>query len=322
MVRRINLNHLVALIAVADAAGFRAAADRLHLTQSAVSSQIRALEERLGVSLFHRTTRSVRLTAEGRRLYTVARRTDREIGHVIEDLRASAALDRGRVEIASAGSVAASLLPEAIAAFRLRYPGIAFKVQDIDSTRVLVLVQSEEVDLGILSSLGPQRGVRTEPLLRDVFVAVVPATDHPLSRRAVVTLEELSRFPLLLNPPGAVLRDMVDRALRAAGLDVAPLHEAFSGLTLVAMVGHGLGVTVLPTLSLRGLDLSRCRVLQLRRPFGRQIVVARPSARSPSPATKAFLHFIRQRTASSTGGWRANAVPAARARLPGGGARP
>jgi DNA-binding transcriptional LysR family regulator len=300
MAHRVNLNHLGALIAVAEAPGFRAAADRLHVTQSAVSSQIRTLEERLGVVLFHRTTRSVKLSAEGRRLYAVARRMSTEIAQVVEDLRAGATLERGRVEIACTGSIAASLLPELMVAFGARYPGIVFKVQDVDSTRVLALVKQDEVDFGILSSLGPQRGVKIEPLFRDEFVAVVPAARHPLSRRATVSLSEVSRFPLLLNPPGAVLRDMVDRALHKAGLSVAPVHEAFSGLTLVAMVGQGLGVTVLPALSLHGLDLAKCRVLGLREDFDRQIVVARPSGRSPSPATTAFLQFLRGRSPRAT----------------------
>jgi LysR family carnitine catabolism transcriptional activator len=139
----------------------------------------------------------------------------------------------------------------------------------------------------------------------------VPAARHPLSKRSTVSLSELSRFPLLLNPPGAVLRDMVDRVLHKAGLSVAPVHEAFSGLTLVAMVGQGLGVTMLPTLSLHGLDLSRCRVLRLREHFDRQIVVARPTGRSPSPATTAFLQFLRE-----------NAAPATARSRPGSGRRP
>src|SRR5687767_12634722 len=111
MPHRVNLNHLATLVAVADARGFRAAADRLHVTQSAVSTQIRSLEERLGVPLFHRTTRSVELSEEGRRLYAVARRMNAEMAQVVDDLRAGATLERRRVEIASAGSIAASLLP-------------------------------------------------------------------------------------------------------------------------------------------------------------------------------------------------------------------
>jgi DNA-binding transcriptional LysR family regulator len=93
---------------------------------------------------------------------------------------------------------------------------------------------------------------------------------------------------------------MVDRVLHKAGLSVVPVHEAYSGLTLVAMVGQGLGVTMLPTLSLHGLDLAQCRVLRLREHFDRQIVVARPTGRSPSPATTAFLQFLRQKAAPGT----------------------
>jgi DNA-binding transcriptional LysR family regulator len=294
MPQRVNLNHLSTLVAVAEARGFRAAAERLHLTQSAVSSQIRTLEEHLSVPLFHRTTRSVKLSAEGQRLYAAARRIDAEMAQVIESLRSESSLERGRVEIASVGSVAASLLPRMIVAFGARYPGIVFKVQDIDSTRVSSLVQKDEVDFGILSSLATRRGVKIEPLLRDEFVAVVPAEGHPLSRRAKVSLAEVARQPLLLNPPGAVLRDMVDRALQKAGLSVTPAHEAFSGLTLVAMVGQGLGVTILPSLSLYGLNLAKCRVLPFRERIHRQIVIARPSGRSLSPATRAFLQFLKE----------------------------
>ena len=297
MTSRLNLNHLSALIAVADARGFRAAAERLNLTQSAVSARIRLLEERLGVPLFHRTTRSVELSQEGRRLYAVAKRMHEEMAHVVDELRAGATLERGRVEIASAASVAAAMLPRLIVEFGKRHPGIVFKVQDVDSTRVAELVQRDEVDFGILSFLGSKRGVKVEPLLRDEFVAVVPATGHPLARRSRVTLEEVAGQPLLLNPRGAVLRDMVDRAFQKSGLAIEPVHEAFSGLTLVAMVGQGLGVTVLPSLALKGIDMGRCRVLRFREPFDRQIVIARHSGRSPSAATRAFLQFLRQHRA-------------------------
>lgn len=294
MTRGLNLNHLSTLIAVADAKGFRAAAERLHITQSAVSAQIRTLEQRLGVPLLHRTTRSVELSEEGRRLYAVARRMNTEMAQVVEDLRAGAALERGRVEIASTGSIAAALLPRLIVAFGARYPGIVFKVQDVDSTRVLQLVQRDEVDFGILSSLGQKRGVKIEPLFRDEFVVVAPSSGHAFSKRSKVSLAEVGQMALLLNPRGAVLRDMVDRAFARAGLATEPAHEAFSGLTLVAMVGEGLGVTILPSLSLVGLDLSKCRVLRFRERIDRQIVIARPSGRAPSSATTAFLQFLKE----------------------------
>lgn len=292
MLRGINVNHLASVIAVADAKGFRAAAERLHLTQSAVSMQIRSVEERLGVPLFHRTTRSVELTDDGRKLVVAVRRMRADLVHVIENLRAGAALTSGHIELACAPSVAASIIPKAIAAFSSRHPQIVVKIHDVDSTRVLEMVQRDQVDFGILSALGPKRGITHEPIAQDPFVVVAPATGHPLSTRAWVMAQDLASMRVLLNPPGSVLRDLIDRALRHHGVKVQPTHEAFSGLTLVAMVGEGLGITVLPRLSLNGVDTSKCRILPIRPAMHRKIVCAWATRRTPSMAVRTFLDHL------------------------------
>ncbi|QJW83351.1 LysR family transcriptional regulator [Ramlibacter terrae] len=108
LLERLNLNHLPAFLAVAEHCSFRAAAQRMHISQSALSVQIRQLERMLGVPLFHRTTRSVNLTAEGQRLQAVARRATEELGQIAMELREDAQLQRGVVNVAVLPSLAAT----------------------------------------------------------------------------------------------------------------------------------------------------------------------------------------------------------------------
>lgn len=108
LLSRINLNHLPGFLAVAEHSSFRAAAQRMHISQSALSVQIRQLEQMLGVPLFHRTTRSVNLTSEGQRLHSVARRVTEELGQVAAALQEDAQLQRGVVNVAVLPSLAAT----------------------------------------------------------------------------------------------------------------------------------------------------------------------------------------------------------------------
>lgn len=291
--QRVHLNRVLTFMAVADARSFRAAAAHLHVSQSALSVQVRELERELGTPLLHRTTRTVELTQEGRRLHGVMQRVGPEMAQVLADLRGEAALQRGVVTVAVLPSLAAPLLARAMRSFALRYPGISIRPKDVDSQRATQMVRQGEVDMGLLSLSDATHDLSFEPLLRDELVVLVPAQGHALSARARLRLADLAAHPLLLNPRGVELRELLENLFRREGLSPQPAQEMVGAHALMAMVGLGFGVSVLPRLALYGSDLSLCRVIPLMPQASREIGIVSVRGRSESPAGAAFRAFLK-----------------------------
>jgi LysR family carnitine catabolism transcriptional activator len=291
LLTRLNLNHLPAFLAVAEHASFRAAALQMHISQSALSVQIRQLERMLGVPLFHRTTRSVNLTAEGGRLHVVARRIVEELGQVALELREDAQLQRGMVTVAVLPSLAATWVPRAMRGFAIRHPGIDIRLRDADSKRCAELVRQGDAHMALMSRNDALHDMEFTRLFRDEFVAVVPR-GHALAARKSTSLVELAKYPLLLNPRGVDLREMLQVLFHAEGLAPEAAQELTGTHALVALVAAGFGVSIQPRMALAGLDMPGCRVLKLRGGGGRDIGVMLPTRRSHSPATLAFKTFL------------------------------
>ena len=303
VIRRLNLNHLLAFLAVTEAGSFRSAATRMHITQSALSMQVRHLEDVFGVSLFHRTTRSLSLTGEGTRLLPVVRRLTEDIAQVTTELREEGQLQRGVTTLVALPSLTATLLPRILRDFGALHPGIQVRVRDADSKTAFELVRRAEVDMGLLSKGDDEDELTFSPLIVDELIAIVPAEGHPLSQRRRIALHDLKTFPLLLNPRGVALREILEQKLLAAGIKPAPTQEFVNTYAIIAMVGAGLGVSVLPSMALTRADLQGCKVLKLQDGGAREIGLALSRRRSLSPATEALRGFI-ERTLTATSGHR------------------
>ncbi|MFN4090312.1 MAG: LysR family transcriptional regulator [Alphaproteobacteria bacterium] len=290
-----SLPQIAAFLAVAETASFRAAAERLHLSQPAVSARVRQLEERLGADLFHRTTRSVALTPAGERLLGAAARALGELEHLADELREEAALARGRVAVAAIPSLAGTILPPVMAAFRAAHPGIAVELIETLTRRTFEAVEQGAAPLGLMSGPMPREPFDFEPLFEEPCMAVVPCS-HPLATTGTVTLAELAAWPLLCSPRGAGLRDTVEAAFRAEGLTPEVVHEANTFATLVALAQAGFGATFVPRVLERKLDLQGCAVLAIADDaLRREIGIVSLHGRADSPATAAFRTFLRAR---------------------------
>ncbi len=213
----VTLRQLRAFIAVADAQHFTRAGERLDLSQSSVSTLIRELEENLGLRLFDRHTRMLRLTQAGAEILPLARRAMADLDSVLGSAHELSTLGRGRVSIAAASLQAALLLPRLIRQFCIEYPGVKVNVQDVTEHEVIDKVRAGEVDFGLGSSAASQQDIAGRPLLTDEFVAVMPA-DHPLARHAELDWRTLQDIPLIGPPPGNAVREQLDLALARAGL--------------------------------------------------------------------------------------------------------
>ncbi len=290
----ITLAQIETFIAVAERGGFRAAGEQLNLSQSAVSLRIRQIEDRLGLMLFSRSTRSVALTHEGKRLLSASRQTLHDLELVVSQLRDEGALNRGRVRMSALPSVAATILPPLIHGFQQRYPNIFVQVLDHVADGTIASLLGGIAEFAFTSNSRTHPDFAFEPLFRDEWLLLVPH-DHPLAARKAVQIAEVVAYPLLLPMPGSTSRIEIDAAMTEAGFSPYPEREAFNIATLIAFVQNGMGVTFVPAIMTPHLDLSRCRVLPLApNPIRRDVGILRLEGRHLSPAAAAFERHLRE----------------------------
>jgi DNA-binding transcriptional LysR family regulator len=246
---QINFKLLYMFIAVAENRSFRQASEQLNRSQSAVSMQIKLLEDQVGVALFHRTTRRVELTAEGQQLLAHARRALTEWDHGLRELREVVDIQRGTLSLACVPTIAATILPQALQAFQTSYPGININLRELAAEDLLDCIRRREVDFGI----GPEMEGSTEfefvPLFDDPIYALATRA-YPFRKRASIDLAELCAFPILLNSKSAALRAMLERALAVRNLKMKIKFEVAHTHTLSALAAAGLGVGILPKVAL------------------------------------------------------------------------
>lgn len=247
----LSLSRIRNFIAVAEECQFRRAAERVGLSQPALSAQLRELEEFLGVVLLSRTTRSVRLTAEGAKFLQRARNILADLQSAVLEVRDHASLRRGRLAVASIPSAASRILPEVITDFVKRYPGINVQMIELSARDVERYVTAGDADIGIAPMPEHNSELSFSFLLRDCFVALVPKTSR-LAGQKRIRLEALFEYPLIAPVLGTNIRTTLERACRERGKSLRISHSVTQHQTVIAMVRAGLGVALLPSLTLTG----------------------------------------------------------------------
>jgi LysR family transcriptional regulator, carnitine catabolism transcriptional activator len=243
----VSLRQLRAFIALAQSRSFAEAADLLHLSQPALSTSIKNMEEAVGGSLFARSTRSLELSPEGRRFLPVARRLLADWEEAFDDLGRAFSLQQGKVSVAVMPSFAMNQFPGALVAFQRRYPDINISVEDVVMELVIDAVRDGSVDLGITFEPEQLEGVDFTPLFTDRFIALLPP-GSPLADRQRLTWPALVEYPFIAMNRGSWSRATTDKALEAAGVIPDHLLEANQLATIGRMVSVGLGVAVVPQL--------------------------------------------------------------------------
>ncbi|SEJ37358.1 LysR family transcriptional regulator [Paraburkholderia diazotrophica] len=290
----LNLRDIRALVAVAEAGSFTRAAERLHLSQPALTVQIRRLEEAVGARLFDRNSRNVALTATGRELLPLLRKSLHDMETVLRDARALGEGESGIVRVACLPTFAASVLPELIIDMKREVPRVVFQIRDVVASTVNALVRNEEVDIGLTG------GEVLDPMLEvlrtgvDRLVAVCPQA-HPLARKRRIGLNDLAQAPLVLTAPGTSVRAVVDAALSESRepLDIA--CEPTYMMTAVAMVRAGLGVTILPETAREVRAEAGLVVKRIDHPaFVRSIAIVKKRGRTLPAITEKFVKLMRR----------------------------
>lgn len=231
---------LKAFHAVARYGSFTVAAQRLFLTQPAISDQVRKLEERYGVMLFHRNKRSVKLTDLGERLLGITQRLFAVEMEAEELLQDSQSLQTGSLTLAVDAPV--HVLPQ-IARFCERYPGITVKIETGNTDESLHRLFNYQADLALLGRDVDDERLLAIPLRSDPIVAFV-ALSHPWAGRTSITFADLHDTPLVLREPGSVTRQIMEEEMKRLGFKIRPAIqvEGREAAREAVVVGIGVGV--------------------------------------------------------------------------------
>lgn len=289
----VNLRQLHAFVTVARLNSFTRAAMLLHLSQPALTKQVRQLEEVLGVRLLDRNTRKVGLTQIGKELSPVIQQVLAGIEGVVFNSRELASKSRGVVRIAALPSICSTILPDAIARFSEAHPGISVILHDVVAQRLLNLVRNGEVDFGIGSLTARDTDLQFSVLLSDRMVVAFPA-GHALEKKKTVELKELAGQPLILTAGESSVRKLVDAAFASIGKLVVHKFEATYISTAAGMVKAGLALTILPASAIEMGELVGLLTRPIVRPvITRDIGVIEKPGCSLSPAAEVFLQTMK-----------------------------
>lgn len=288
----ITVKQLETFVAVANLGGFRRAAERLNLSQSAITTHVRHLEDMLGVPLFHRTTRSVTLTSAGEDLLQRAERTLAGLEDTLQSFRDEANVQKGRVIIACAPSFASSILPPALAAFQAKHPKIFVQVREAYGSEILEALRAGAVDFGIGPFERDDKDVVFSPLLTDIFVAVLPG-GHALAKRKQLPFQDIIDEPVLAMPQRSATRRALEGIFKDHGRTLAPKFEMLHHQTLIGMAELGLGIAILPETAVPKSRDGAYAVIPLNRPVvEREMGILQVRGHKASPAAKAITQLL------------------------------
>ena len=243
----IEIRHLRYFIAVAEELHFGRAAQRLHIAQPPLSQQIRRLEEMLGHALFARTSRDVQLTAAGEELLERARHT---LAKVRADVAAAQRIGRGEAGALTVGFIGSGMLtalPKMLGRYRKQYPEVDLQLREFYTTRLVESLLEGTVDIGFLRDAGEVDGLHVEAVFSEPFVVLLPRK-HPLAQQKDVAIKSLAPEPFVFfsRSYGNVAWERTMAICREHGFMPRVVQEAPQWLTIMSLVGAGLGISIAP----------------------------------------------------------------------------
>jgi DNA-binding transcriptional LysR family regulator len=240
-----DVRQLEMFTAVAEEKSFTAAAERLHVSQSAVSRQLKLLEEELGTLLFHRGGRGASLTDSGEILLAAAHRITREIQEVASQISETQTLKRGVLRIGGGMTVCLFVLPKLLRKFRAQYKDVDLHVTTGSTEAILRMLRTRDIEIALLTLPLVEPDLEVRPVLREEMV-VITAPRHPLTRKRSVEPRAMARHPLILFEKGSNTRKVVDEFFLAEKIPINVIMETENVDIIKSMVAAGLGATIVP----------------------------------------------------------------------------
>jgi DNA-binding transcriptional LysR family regulator len=290
-----NFSQLHAFLAVAEHRSFSRAADKLYLTQPAVSRQVQALEELLGMKLFDRIGRRIILTQAGNILYRhahIAFQTLEEARETINQLRG---LQRGHLRISAASTIGTYMLPQPLGEFKARSPNIEISLAITNKARVLQQVLNHEVELGFVGPPVEPAELEKEEYLLDELVLIVAPT-HRLAHEESVGVAELGEEVFILREQGSGTREIMEEELARVRLSLRKAMELGSTEAIKQAVAANLGVSIVSKFAIT-LEILQGRLAVIKLPelnLLRQLFMVYHRGRTLSPAAQEFCSLLRR----------------------------
>jgi DNA-binding transcriptional LysR family regulator len=290
-----NLHHLAVFHAIAESGSIRAAAASLHISEPAVSRQLRQLEARHGTTLFDRLPRGMRLTAEGEVLAGYARRIfalERQAETALAELRD---LEAGHLAVGASTTIGNYLLPELLAAYSDAHPGVQVRLEVGNTEQIQAQLLQGELDVGLTEGFADSRDLRVQSFLSDELVVV--AAPHFAEPGAVPgSLEGMAALPWVMREPGSGTRAVLERTLAEYGLEPRSVLALASTEAIKRAVAAGAGIAVVSGLTVAS-ELERGELAELRMPpfpLCRPLHLLRARHGAPSRAAAVFLERLSQ----------------------------
>jgi DNA-binding transcriptional LysR family regulator len=247
--RDLKLDQLKTFTEVIELGTFSAAAERLRLSQPAVSLQVRQLEKRLGVRLIERVGKRATPTAAGRELIRHARGIEEAVSTALDGMATHARGALGRVRIGTGATACIYLLPPVLRDLTRRFPTLEVTVRTGNTTDILKALEENALDIGLITLPAPGRMFEVTHVLEDAFVAITAADGDSLPD--IVTPSVLANRPVVLYEAGGNTRRVVDQWFARAGIPLTPVMDLGSVEAIKELVGAGLGCAVLPGTAIR-----------------------------------------------------------------------
>lgn len=305
---------LVVFRRVAEALSFRKAAEELYLTQPAVSQQIKALEEELGVQLFDRAGKHVALTPAGQIMLNYAEKAGELMVQAEQEIASLDGAHAGTLAVGASTTIAQYLLPRLLGEFCRRHPRVHPRLISGNTEKVVAALDQKKIALGLIEGPARNQHVKTEPFLRDELVPIV-AVAHPWAERSAVSLEELSRAPLVMRERGSGSRRVIEMAMERQGVRLGSLQIAMeldSTEAIKSAVEAGLGIGIVSRCAIaadlrlnRGFKVLRVEGLRIER----DLLLAYGAGPRPTGLAQEFRRFLMANAGMKTP--RAAALPEA-----------
>ena len=293
---RLTFHQLRLLLAVSREGSVSRAAQRLHLTQPTLSTQLRQLAEQVGLPLFERVGRKLHLTAAGRVVLDTAARVEQELENLDETLAELRGDVVGRLRLAVV-STAETFIPRLLGDFRRERPAVEVSLVVLNRDAVIRRLADNLDDLYIMSRPPQAPPVVATPFLSNPLV-VVAAAEHPLAGRETLQIEALAAEEFVLREPGSGTRQAAEHFFAAHGLALRPRLELGSNEAVKQAVAGGLGLSLLSAHALAHAVDEGIAVLRVEgTPLPTQWQVVYPAGKRLSPLASAFLEFLRERAA-------------------------
>lgn len=244
----LNLKRIQTFVAIAELGSFRLAGEHLHRSPSAVSAHIAQLEAELKVPLFNRTTRRVSLTDGGQMLLSRCKTVMSDLDATVRELREESQLRRGRVAIGSSPAMLCAKLPAILAEYERLYPGVLLTLKEHFAKDGYARLVAGETDFAIGPRIQGFGDLQFEPIITNPFVVVIPRK-LPSPRGGRMTLQQAMAHPQISLPIETSIRQMIEQMFREAGTPFTTRYDVRQLQTMFTMVEAGLGIAIMPALS-------------------------------------------------------------------------